>query len=192
MVSTVCLHEPQKKTPLRLGVAQITPPAACSLGNFFTFVYALKIKSVEINLGRGCPPPARYLGNFFTLESVKNNLGSGFSPKWTMPKRKVVFLGFLPLHPPQLKAKHFRNFTTSMRWCHLYVYTPFIFFSQSFKKNYLLNPNCTRPAQTDFGAKAVWEKSLTFKLNRRSPLVYSLNHQLKNSQTFIKYQIFHI
>ena len=35
-------------------------------------------------------------------------------------------------------------------------------------------------------------KSLTFKLNRRSPLVYSLNHQLKNSQTFIKNQIFHI
>ena len=61
-------------------------------GYSFT-AYAPKIKSVEINLGRDVPSPARYLGNFFTLESVKNNLGSGFSPKWTMPKRKVVFLG---------------------------------------------------------------------------------------------------
>ena len=73
-----------------MGIAQITPPAARSFGNFFTFVYAPKIKSVEINLCRDIPP-AGYLVNFFTLESVKINSDSGFSPKLTLPKGKVVF-----------------------------------------------------------------------------------------------------
>ena len=131
-------------------------------GYSFT-AYAPKIKSVEINLGRDVPSPARYLGNFFTLESVKNNLGSGFSPKWTMPKRKVVFFGISSLTPPSIEGKTFQEFHNQYGWCHLCVYTPFIFFSQSFKKNYLLNPNCTRPAQTDFGAKAVWEEKFDFQ-----------------------------
>ena len=39
----------------------------------------------------GMSPPAGYLVNFFTLESVKINSDSGFSPKLTLPKGKVVF-----------------------------------------------------------------------------------------------------
>ena len=44
---------PEKKTPLLLGIAQITRPPliASDLGKFCTFE-----KSVKINLGKGVPP----------------------------------------------------------------------------------------------------------------------------------------
>ena len=51
----------------------------------------------------------------------------------------------------------FRRFKRPCTW--------FKFLGQTFHRFYLPNPNCTQPAQTDFGAKAIWEKSLTFKLN---------------------------
>ena len=131
-------------------------------GYSFT-AYAPKIKSVEINLGRDVPSPARYLGNFFTLESVKNNLGSGFSPKWTMPKRKVVFWDSFPYTPLNWR-KTISGISQPVWNGVIYMFTPGLYFSvRAFKKSYLPNPNCTRPAQTDFGAKAVWEEKFDFQ-----------------------------
>ena len=126
MTSTVCLHGLQKKTPLRLGIAQITPPAARSFGNFFTFVYAPKIKSVEINLCRDVPP-CRLFGQFFHFRKCQNQFRQWVFPQIDLAQRKGRFLRFLPLHPPQSNAKHFRNFPTSMKWLHRYAYTRFIF-----------------------------------------------------------------
>ena len=115
----------------------------------------------------------------------------GFPPNWPCPKERSFFK--IPsLTPPSIECKTFQEFPNQYEMASSICLHPVYIFSQSLKKNYLPNPNCTRPAQTDFGAKAVWEKTLTFKLNRRSSLVYSLNHQFKNSQTFIQYQNFHI
>ena len=103
---------------------------------------------------------------FFTLESVKINLGSGLSSKC------VLCICICLRERPSNR---------------------FIFFSQSFQKKSscrtLIVPGQLRQTLVQ---RPSGRKSLTFKLNRRSPLVYSLNHQLKNSQTFIKNQIFHI
>ena len=164
MASTVCLHGLQKKTPLHLGIAQITPPAARSLGNFFTFVFAPKIKSVETNLCRGAPsPPAGYWSIFFTLESVKINSDCGFPPKLTMPKGKVVFLDSFP-YTPLNRMQNISGISQPVWNGFIDMLTPGLCFQSEPKKKLLAEPKLYPASSDRLWCKAVWEKTLTFKL----------------------------
>ena len=119
----------------------------------------------------------------------------GFPPNGPCPKERSFF-GIPSLTPPSIEGKTFQEFHNQYEMVSSICLHPvYIFQSELSKKFTCRTQIVSGELRQTLVQRPSGRKSLTFKLNRRSPLVYridSLNHQLKKSQTFIKFQIFHI
>ena len=116
----------------------------------------------------------------------------GFPPNGPCPKERSFF-GIPSLTPPSIEGKPFQEYHNQYEMVSSICLHPvYIFQSELSKKITCRTQIVPGQLRQTLVQRPSGRKSLTFKLNRRSPLVYSLNHQLKNSQTFIKNQIFHI
>ena len=119
----------------------------------------------------------------------------GFPPNGPCPKERSFF-GIPSLTPPSIEGKPFQEFHNQYEMVSSICLHPVYIFQSELSKEFTCRTQIVSgQLRQTLVQRPSGRKSLTFKLNRRSPLVYridSLNHQLKKSQTFIKFQNFHI